>query len=82
MNRKKFRMTQTNQELDRIIIESFKHNQFPDQQKAALKEIRMRKEELKWRPNYKLGAEDQLKRNSKPKTDGDNFSIVEIPNLV
>ena len=47
MNRKKFRMTQTNQELDRIIIESFKHNQFPDQQKAALKEIRMRKEELK-----------------------------------
>jgi len=47
MGRKNFRMTQTNQELDRIIIESFKHNRFPDQQKAALKEIRMRKEELK-----------------------------------
>ena len=47
MNRKKIRMAQTNKELDRIIIESFKHNQFPDQQKAVLKEIRMRKEKLK-----------------------------------
>jgi len=46
MRVKKIRMTQTNQELDRIIIESFRHNQFPDQQKAVLKEIRMRKEEL------------------------------------
>jgi hypothetical protein len=40
-------MTETNQELDRIIIESFRHNRFPNQQKAVLKEIRMRKEKLK-----------------------------------
>jgi len=46
MSRRAIRMTQTNQELDRIIIESFRHNQFPDQQKAVLKEIRLRKEEL------------------------------------
>lgn len=46
LNKRTVRMTETNQELDRIIIESFRHNQFPDQQKAALKEIRLRKEEL------------------------------------
>ena len=38
-------MTETNQELDRIIIDSFMHNRYPDRQKAALREIRMRKEE-------------------------------------
>jgi hypothetical protein len=47
MNRRTVRMTLTNKELDRIVIESFRHNRFPDQQKAALKEIRMRKEKLK-----------------------------------
>ena len=47
MNRRLSRMTETNQELDRIIIESFRHNQFPDQQKAVLKEIKMRKGKLK-----------------------------------
>jgi len=47
MNRRLIRMTETNQELDRIIIESFRHNRFPNQQKAVLKEIRMRKEKLK-----------------------------------
>ena len=47
MNKRTTRMTQTNQELDRIIVDSFMHNQYPNQQKAALKEIKMRKEELK-----------------------------------
>lgn len=45
MSRRATRMTETNQELDRILIDSFMHNRFPDQQKAVLKEIRMRKEE-------------------------------------
>lgn len=43
MNRRTVRMTETNQELDKIIIESFMHNRFPDQQKAVLKEIRKRR---------------------------------------
>jgi len=69
-------MTETNQELDRIIIESFRHNQFPDQQKAVLKEIKMRKGKLKWKPKNKLKEEDLLKRNSKSKIDGDELSYV------
>ena len=43
MNKKTTKITESNQQLDKIILESFAHNPFPNRQKAVLKEIRKRR---------------------------------------